>query len=776
MQIKQINKGFKEYKKVNFSAKKSAENVVYSPKRTKTDIVELTTKKTNELWQEIKEYFEAIFDRELITHSSSKRKKIRVLTEADIPHFYAKQIANYDKKDFEKVMELILLGVEPTCIEDIKELNEEQFAQAKDILQNREITDKDLINLSRLRGKNFKEAMELLDSGIDKECVVLHSRCTQKEKKDIKKLLEKGEKPQEAILLRKRPLQTEEKSFFKELIKTGLPIQNINSLIEQPNLHKKAIELFADGINEDLLEDFAKLSEEEERRNQELKSIGLDSVDIIELCTLPEEDYKKAKKLIEEDIHTNFILPIIHIEKGKNKNKEYEDLLKKGYGKNTAFSIYCLDSDEKEIFKNFLKKHSIVLNYLKNNYQITCLGLQQQNTDEITFTKEFYKNGAKIILTDTLNTNGELKQYRSEKYQDGTISTSIKAGQKSAFIKRDKNKTITSITEFLKDRKGSVYGVLHSERSKDLLGAFNTTYYDINDFICDTTPENINKDIKEATTNKGIELSKVTKKEDGAIEYNENTTNNGFKTNRLYKENKTTKEYSYSITNESGEEVLSINTYWKKNEDGTVTNIINGNEYTINYDENKKEITIQHKDKKRKINLDNKLAKYPKERLWAIAKTLDVKTLIKIDEAVKKWQYCPDVDSSYTKNTKTLDSGDDKDIISHEIGHINAFDLRESADFEAVKECYLKEMKSFEERNTFIEQEIIEYFSPRAKNEESDGINEFIAESNLLFNSFGHQTDIRILGIRSQLLAKYFPETIARIAEVTGINSKAPLI
>ena len=56
MQIKQINKGFKEYKKVNFSAKKSAENVVYSPKRTKTDIVELTTKKTNQLWQEIKEY------------------------------------------------------------------------------------------------------------------------------------------------------------------------------------------------------------------------------------------------------------------------------------------------------------------------------------------------------------------------------------------------------------------------------------------------------------------------------------------------------------------------------------------------------------------------------------------------------------------------------------------------------------------------------------------------------------------------------------------------
>ena len=46
----------------------------------------------------------------------------------------------------------------------------------------------------------------------------------------------------------------------------------------------------------------------------------------------------------------------------------------------------------------------------------------------------------------------------------------------------------------------------------------------------------------------------------------------------------------------------------------------------------------------------------------------------------------------------------------------------------------------------------------------------------MLLNTFGHRTDMRTLGIRSQILAKNFPETIAKIAEITGKNSKEPLV
>lgn len=764
---------------ITFSQKQNTENVIYSSKKDKKDSYKSNSRNRNySFWSDVKEFFEVLFDKEVITHSSSKRKKIRTLTEADVPFFYAKQIANMDRKDFEQVTDLIMLGMEPTCIEESKELDEEQYAQAKDILLYREITDKDLISLSRLKKEKFEEAIDLLDYGVEKECVVAYSNCTKKEKRDIKSLLDKGEKPKEAILLRKRPLQQDIKNFFIELMETGLPTPIVESLITQCDLHEKAKTLFNEGINEDLLEDFAKLTPEEEEKCKELREIGLDDIDVIELCTLPDEDYSRAKKLIEEDVHSNFVLPILYIENEENENKEYRNLLKKGFGKNSAFSISCFTPKEREIFKKFVKTQPIIRNYLKNNYEINCINLQQQEANEISFTKEFYRDGTKITLEDTLNSNGELKQYRNEKYKDGTILTSIKAGKKSALITRDKKKGITAITEYLKDRNGAVYGVLHSEKSKELSGAFNTTYYDINDFICDTNFENINANINTSTLSKGIELSKATQKEDGSIEYNENYTNNGFKTKRYYKENKngTEKEYSYTITDKAGKEILSINNSWKKNPNNTVTNIINGNEYLIKYDDKEKEITIEGENGERTICLYKKLAKYPRERIWEIAKTLDVDTLIKIDEEVTKWKYCEDVNSGYTMFNRTLESGANTNVITHETGHINAYNLKNTSSFEEIKQSYLKEMNAFEEKNTYIEQEIIEYFSPRAENEESDGFSEFIAETNLLLHSFGNKSNLRTLSIRSQILAKNFPETIAKIAEATGKNSKRPLV
>ena len=85
-------------------------------------------------------------------------------------------------------------------------------------------------------------------------------------------------------------------------------------------------------------------------------------------------------------------------------------------------------------------------------------------------------------------------------------------------------------------------------------------------------------------------------------------------------------------------------------------------------------------------------------------------------------------------------------------------------------------MKFFEANNTLVEQDLIEYFSPRAEESESIGIDELIAEANMIFNSYGNISNERSLKIRSQILVKNFPETLAKIAEYTGKNSKEPLI
>ena len=56
----------------------------------------------------------------------------------------------------------------------------------------------------------------------------------------------------------------------------------------------------------------------------------------------------------------------------------------------------------------------------------------------------------------------------------------------------------------------------------------------------------------------------------------------------------------------------------------------------------------------------------------------------------------------------------------------------------------------------------------------SDGADEFIAETNLLLTTFG--TSNAKIKTRTQFLEKYFPKTIASIANYLGKNSKESLL
>ena len=57
---------------------------------------------------------------------------------------------------------------------------------------------------------------------------------------------------------------------------------------------------------------------------------------------------------------------------------------------------------------------------------------------------------------------------------------------------------------------------------------------------------------------------------------------------------------------------------------------------------------------------------------------------------------------------------------------------------------------------------------------DSYGIDEFIAETNLLLSTYG-STDKRTK-TRTQFLAKYFPNTIAKIAQTIDKNSRESIL
>ena len=764
--------------KITFKSNKNSDNVIYSPKKEDKDTVILQKKKEPpKFLEEIKDFIECLFLKDTITYGSSRRKKTKVLTESDIPYYDAKAISKFKKKEFEQAMELLQLGLDEDVVRRCQNLTEEQFEQAKKLLE-KEITNENLLHLAKLPPNKFNEILQLYDDGLDDKSLIFYSQSGEYQKAETKKLLAQGEIPQKAVIFPKFSFDEERKTFFNDLFNKGISQETAFELALKDNLHERFNELIEEGTEEAYILDIAQLSDKEKRKYNELKRLGIEYYNLPELSELDQKSYDKVKHLMKKGVLADYARAIFEIENGIVKNKKYEKYRNKGYGRNSAFALSLMKKDEEKIIQNFLKEQPQIEEYFKKNYDISVLGLQQQDTNEITFTKEYYKNGTTIITIDTLNSNKELRQYRSEKYQDGSISTSIKSGNKSIIIKREKNKTISEIIEFLKDKTGAVTGVLHSKKSNDLVGVMNTTYYDINDFICDNNPDNINQDIENSVKTKGTEISKTTKNPDGSIEYNEKQTTRGYTTQRHFKKNSTNteKEYTYKITDINGNELVSINNYWKQNPNNTVTNIINGNEYLLSFNENKKEITISYKDKTKTINLNNKLAKYPKETLWQIAKTLDVDSLLEIDEAIKKWKYCSDIDSTYERKTGTISIGENTNIISHEVGHIKKYKLEDNENFEKIKNSYLKEMKLFETNNTLVEQDLIEYFSPRAEVSESIGIDELIAEANMIFNSYGNISNERSLKIRSQILVRNFPETLAKIAEYTGKNSKEPLI
>ncbi len=709
------------------------------------------------------------------------KERLASLKGRDIETFYAQRLANLPDEQYQKANELLEKKVKIECIEELTGLKPINYAQALELVEQG-IFDFHIHALASLDKEEFQQAKDLLDKNIDSDSINLLVGLTPEEFKEAEKLMKEGHPPIIAGYLCK--LSPEERAIALDFIEQGADIETAYDLSKlSEEARKKCSKLLQEGFAIEFVGEIAELNSEQEKRIPELKSLKVSDSTLTEIATLGKKDYKKAIEMIKAGVNEEYISFILEIESGKRKNKDYQCYRDRNYSRTTSFSLTLLSEQEIEALEKVREKNPIIRNLMQDEYEINVIKLQNEETNEAIFTKRFITEyGTKITINRTFDEYGEETVSRVEEYKDNHTS-SIMSGRSGTFIaKYDQNGEIKELTEYIQDEKtNSVVGVIHSKASDIISGVYDSVYYDISQFKTGFDIESIDETIENSTIGQGEVISSTQKDDDGTITYTEQIEINDSLIDREYKEKKDGfgniifSSYKYKIQSENDPNpMLDLERIYIRNNDNHITNAINGITYEMFFDDENKIIEITDGENTREINAKNILPYYSGEIIWKQIKKLQVDTIIDVFDNIKKWNYCNDIDSVSNACNCSISTGQNQSIILHEIGHILACkdpSILESDDFAQI---YGTEMQNFQISLPYNEQKFVQYFSPRANLIGSDGADEFIAETNLLLTTFG--TSNAKIKTRTQFLEKYFPKTIAFIANYLGKNSKESLL
>lgn len=708
------------------------------------------------------------------------KKRINELEKQGIVSPYADILAELNKSRYQKAINLAQKGVEPSCIEEITCLEGEKYAQANQLIQ-KGILDSFLFQIANMDEIQFKKAMSYLNMGFDADCLKLFAQLSEKQTQIAKNLLI-DEKLTPFSAGNFAGLNNEQRKVAIGLLEfceanTAAKIAKLDKIAQE-----KCINYIKCGINPLFVIEIAQLTPDEEERLDEILNLKVGDINIADFAKMTEEQYARTKELYTQGVNPDYILDILLIEEGKADNENYRTYRERGYSYTTSASLSCLSDTQIDALEELIKIHPQIRELFKEEYKVEIIQLQNNEEIEAILTNRFRtENGTIIELVQTFDSYGDSTKSRLEKYTDDTTS-SMMSNKSGVFkAKYDKNGEIKELTELIQDpQTKEVIGLIHSIASDLLNGVFESIYYSLNDIKegGNVTPD---MDITECITRKGEPISKVVKNSDGSITYIEDFQMNQFGIDRTYNEKKDEtgnivySSYSYTITDTEDETILmDISRSFEKQNNNTAINRINGIEYKLEYNDTKKTITINDGIKTKVLDFASKLPSFSDDILWETIKKLPVDTLLKIDRNIDKWHFCEAEDSILQARIKTLSTSNHPNIIDHEVGHLNSFEDDSIYFNDDLIQTYGREMDVFKENMPYNEQLFVQYFSPRAELMQADGYDEFVAETNIILNTYG--IDYKKFKTRSQFLAKYFPETIAKIAQLTGKTSRESLL
>ncbi len=710
------------------------------------------------------------------------KERIKELEELGVETLFAANIASLNDENYQKAMNLLKSGVNVEFIEDLAALKPQNYEQAL-ILWKKGIFSSDLLSIANLDKSEFEKAVLLVKKGINSDCVAQFLGLNENEYSKAIELLKDGYPPVVAVHFCK--LNKEQQETAQYFLGKEADVE-VASAIAQFDEKKqgKCIEYAQMGIDPEFVSELSDLNKKQSEKVPELIALKVGDSNIADLAKMNNKDYQKAMEMLKKGVYSDYIAFIIDEEK-KNNNKEYKIYRDRNYSQTTAFSLSLLSNQEVEALTRIIKKNPEIKKLFEDEYDVSLVDVQNDDTAEAIFTKEIRtEDGTKIRLVKTFDEYAEKTESRTEEYADNSTSSIMKVKIGTFRAKYDKNGEIRELIEYVQtpDTK-EVVGVIHSKQSELLSGVFESVFYDVSDFKTDSLSsfETIDCDIETCVINNGQPISSVVQNPDGSITYTESFQKDEMLIDRSYTEKKDINgkiiysSYEYKIQNEDDETpAMNITREFKRNDDGSVDNVINGNKYHIEYDDKNKVISVSSGEKKRRLFAKNRLPFYSQDVLWNEIKNLQTDTLLDIFDRIKQWNYCIDSESVTNSYTRSFATGTNISIILHELGHLLSGEEPSILDNEDFVQTYGEEMQEFQFAIPYNEQEFVQYFSPRAGLIGANGDDEFVAETNVLLTTYG-TTNYKIK-TRTQFLEKYFPRTISLVAELLGKNSRKNLL
>ena len=558
-----------------------------------------------------------------------------------------------------------------------------------------------------------------------------------------------------------------------------------------PNLHSKALDMIEAGFTEGQIDNLIMLDNSQfekvltmlSENNISHQSIGeaISNVDpslqtrVLDMISkgISSEDINNAVKNVEPSMHTRALDALENGEFKKNIHTALKEFSKSKYPKEKSDKyVEMLNKLSKEI-DDFYKVELLSFNDQTTAFRATSHYTSLDNPNvEITKQVLIYEDGA-IVKTNTESANGYSTSWH---YGDNkTIIMNFKITEETLDINNQ--------IEIISDSSGVPSKIIHTKPSNVLKGTFETTEYTLKnypedfDILSAIQEGTIEQKIQDLNLPQGIKTSGTTIKTDGTLVHNEQFSRNDFNIQRSYVTQShedgqiKLKEYAYEIKDRNGEKLLDLKRSWAKNPDGTTTTIINGQEYNAFFDDSNLEIIITNPDGSKEIlSLKDKTT----PRMYEVLKNVPVDDLLTIHTNLKEIRFTAlHEQAAYMQNDKVIKlESDNIGILSHELGHSIDFSDGNGERFGIISgnkeliDIYNKEIELFEKDYPELAQQIIKYFSKRGGGKESTGLAELVAETNMLLKDYGIMTTQH--SSRGEYLVRYFPETIAKIAELLG--------
>lgn len=255
----------------------------------------------------------------------------------------------------------------------------------------------------------------------------------------------------------------------------------------------------------------------------------------------------------------------------------------------------------------------------------------------------------------------------------------------------------------------------------------------------------------------------------------------GTKTHYEYSEdNKGNRIVDYKITDKSGNVLYNNSEAFEVIDDNTFISSKNNNSYEIKYTDDDKKLSVKNRNTNEQKELD--LYQYMfgnSSKLIPALKKISGDELMKMsDNVTRLFQIDDDSASYYHPGRKDINTCNNEYIFLHELGHAKDMKHYDTTTFKTkdatentlisankeVLDAYGKEKELFNKNFANSQREHIDYFMKSIGH--SSGTNgalkEALAEINAILNTFN---TVDRYSLRSEYLQRYFPRTIAKLAE-----------